>query len=83
MSIIIAGRDTTAGALSACFYFLARHPHVVAGLRREIAALGTDDPTWEQLRDMKLLSHTLKECTSPPLSPLSLALSTCLSLHIS
>lgn len=60
-SIIIAGRDTTAGALTACFYFLARHPESVRKIRAEIEALDEANPTFEQLRSMKYMSNVVKE----------------------
>jgi cytochrome P450 len=63
MGIIIAGRDTTAMTLAWCFYELARHPAVVADLRRLIEkTVGLDrEPTLEELKNMKLLSNILNE----------------------
>ena len=61
LSVIIAGRDTTAAALTACFYCLARHPDIVERCRAEVLGLGTDEPTWEQLKSMKLVANVIKE----------------------
>lgn len=61
LSVLIAGRDTTAMGIAACFWFLARRPDVVAKLREEILAMNAQDPTWEQLKNMKFLNSILKE----------------------
>lgn len=66
LSILIAGRDTTATAMSSVFYFLSRAPAAVEKLRQEIADLNTDDPTWEQLKQMRYLNNIIKECKPPP-----------------
>lgn len=56
VSILIAGRDTTASALSWAFFELAKHPRVVIKLRKEISdAVGSNQPTYSQLKDMKYL----------------------------
>ncbi|KAL2263627.1 hypothetical protein VTK26DRAFT_5890 [Humicola hyalothermophila] len=61
LSVLVAGRDTTAAAMSAAFYFLARDPAAVQKLRDEIRALGEEYPTWEQLKRMKYLNNIIKE----------------------
>ncbi|KAK4125020.1 cytochrome P450 [Parathielavia appendiculata] len=61
ISILIAGRDTTAVAMTAVFYFLARNPAVVNKLRAEISSISGDTPTWEQLKHMKYLNNIVKE----------------------
>ncbi|KLU83151.1 cytochrome P450 52E1 [Magnaporthiopsis poae ATCC 64411] len=61
LSIILAGRDTTAAGLSGAFYFLARAPEAVKKLRAEIEDLGVKNPTWEQLRGMKYLQNVIRE----------------------
>ncbi len=61
LSIIIAGRDTTAASLAAVFYCLARDPAAVERLRAEIAAVGEEIPSWEQLKQMKYLNNVIKE----------------------
>jgi cytochrome P450 len=65
VAILLAGRDTTAVTLSWVFYSLSRNPEVVDTLRREITAtLGSDptvQPTYEHLKSMRYLQHTLNE----------------------
>jgi hypothetical protein len=61
LSILIAGRDTTATAMTAAFYFLARNPDMVEKLRKEINSVGDDTPTWEQLKRMKYLNNVIRE----------------------
>lgn len=61
LSVIIAGRDTTAAAMTACFYYLARNPEVVKKLRKEIFDVEDEMPTWEQLKNMKYLNMVIKE----------------------
>lgn len=64
LSVLIAGRDTTAMGIAVCFWFLARHPDIVAKLREEISSVNAQDPTWEQLKTMKFLNSIIKECGS-------------------
>ncbi|KAK1768815.1 cytochrome P450 [Phialemonium atrogriseum] len=61
LSIIVAGRDTTANAMTAVFWYLARNPDAVAKMRGEIADVGEENPTWEQLRGMRYLNNIIKE----------------------
>ncbi|KAK0656480.1 cytochrome P450 [Cercophora newfieldiana] len=61
LSIIIAGRDTTAIATAAVFYYLARDPESVRRIREEIAQLGVDNPSWEELRGMRFLNNVVRE----------------------
>jgi cytochrome P450 len=61
VSILAAGRDTTAALLSLSFWLLLRHPRVVEKLREEIAGLGGVPPTYEQLKGMTYLRRVLDE----------------------
>lgn len=65
VSVLLAGRDTTAVTLSWLFYSLSQHPEVVSALRREISStLGPDpttQPTYDHLKSMRYLQHTLNE----------------------
>ncbi|KAK4164196.1 cytochrome P450 [Cladorrhinum sp. PSN259] len=61
LSILVAGRDTTATAMTAAFYFLARNPTAVEKLRKEIENVGEKNPTWEQLRNMKYMNNVTRE----------------------
>lgn len=56
-AILMAGRDTTASALSWAFYELARHPEITRKLRAEIVdTVGLDAaPTYQDLKGMKYL----------------------------
>ncbi|KFY87560.1 hypothetical protein V500_06893 [Pseudogymnoascus sp. VKM F-4518 (FW-2643)] len=62
-AVLLAGRDTTASTLSWTFYELARHPAAFKKLRQEIIdAIGeTDAPTYDDLKSMKYLQHTMNE----------------------
>lgn len=61
VSILAAGRDTTAALLSLSFWLLLRHPRVVEKLREEIATLGGVPPTYDQLKSMTYLRWVLDE----------------------
>lgn len=60
---MLAGRDTTASALSFCFQELSRNPQTVTRLRREIFdRVGpTQRPTYDDLKNMPYLQRTLNE----------------------
>lgn len=68
LAIIIGGRDTSAGTMSALFWTLGRRPDVVRKIRSEIAVLGAAKPTWEDLKGFKYLNMVLKESKLHPLS---------------
>ncbi|GAB1312156.1 Cytochrome P450 alkane hydroxylase [Madurella fahalii] len=70
LSILIAGRDTTATAITAAFYFLARDPAAVEKLREEVCGVAEPHPTWEQLKQLKYLNNVIKEALRlfPPVS---------------
>lgn len=57
VAVLLAGRDTTASTLSWTFYELARHPEVLAKLRKEIIeTVGLErPPTYSDLKNMKYL----------------------------
>ncbi|KAF1979520.1 cytochrome P450 [Bimuria novae-zelandiae CBS 107.79] len=66
LNILLAGRDATAVCLCWTIYLFSRHPHVLAKLRSEVAAVaGLDDnatsPSRELLKKIKYLDCTLKE----------------------
>ncbi|TLD07605.1 hypothetical protein PgNI_10586 [Pyricularia grisea] len=70
LSIILAGRDTTAAALACAFYFLSQSPDALAKLRREMLDMGQENPDWETLRNMKYLQNVIKEALrlAPPVA---------------
>jgi cytochrome P450 len=61
IGVLLAGRDTTASALSWTFYELGRHPEVVQKLRDEIiSTIGLDrTPSYTDLKNMKYLQVSL------------------------
>lgn len=63
VSILLAGRDTTACTLTWAIYELSRQPHIIKKLRQEIIEqVGLErKPTYADLKDMKYLSHILNE----------------------
>jgi cytochrome P450 len=63
IAVLLAGRDTTAATLSWTFHELGHHPGVYARLRQEILSIVGPDrtPTYDDLKNMKYLSHTLNE----------------------
>jgi cytochrome P450 len=60
LNILLAGRDTTASALSFLFYHLARRPEIYAKLREEVLKLETI-PTFEEIKSTKYLQWCLNE----------------------
>ena len=66
VNTLLAGRDTTAATLTWLFYELAYHPEIYKQLREEVlATLGRDGrPTYENLKDMKLLQYCINESIS-------------------
>jgi cytochrome P450 len=65
LSILTAGRDTTASLLSLLWYNLARRPDIVQKLREEIDCLGSTPPSLAQLKDLKYLRWTMSESMTP------------------
>lgn len=63
VSVLLAGRDTTACTLSWTIYHLSLSPSITAKLRQEIlATVGpTEQPTYQHLKDMKYLQHVMNE----------------------
>ena len=63
VAVLLAGRDTTAAALSWTFYEISRQPAIVAKLRAEILAhVGPSrPPTYADLKSMRYLQHTMNE----------------------
>ncbi|KAF2735364.1 cytochrome P450 alkane hydroxylase-like protein [Polyplosphaeria fusca] len=63
VSILLAGRDTTACTLTWATYELSQQPHITAKLRQEIMDnVGPDKaPTYQNLKEMKYLQHIINE----------------------
>jgi cytochrome P450 len=63
ISVLLAGRDTTACTLAWAIYHLSMDPVITAKLRQEIVErVGLDrQPTYDDLKSMKYLQHILNE----------------------
>jgi cytochrome P450 len=62
VTLFFAGHETSANALTWCWYLLARHPEVVARLRAELEAVVGDRPaTMADLRRLPYLDQVVKE----------------------
>ncbi|WP_197363785.1 cytochrome P450, partial [Streptomyces clavuligerus] len=65
LTFLIAGHETTSGALSFALYYLLKNPSVLAAARAETDALwGTDpdpDPTYEDIGRLHYLRQVLNE----------------------
>lgn len=63
LSILLAGRDTTASLLSWVFYNLARYPQVLARLHEEVATTfgNGEEITFASLKSMKYMRFVINE----------------------
>ncbi|KAI8938645.1 hypothetical protein NX059_004515 [Plenodomus lindquistii] len=63
VSILLAGRDTTACTLTWVIYYLSTSPTILSKLRKEIIdTVGlSEKPTYENLKNLKYLQHILNE----------------------
>lgn len=64
LSILLAGRDTTAGSLGTIFFLLARRPDVWSELQKEVHKLNGRRPSFEDLKSMTYLTWVINECKS-------------------
>ena len=63
LTLLMAGHETTANALSWAFYALAQNPEVVAGIRAEAeVVLGERNPEVEDLKRFEYTNRAIKEC---------------------
>ncbi|KAL2047698.1 hypothetical protein N7G274_000740 [Stereocaulon virgatum] len=62
LNILLAGRDTTASLLSNMWFIMARRPDIWEKMRAEVATLGGERPTLQQIKDMKYLRWVINEC---------------------
>ncbi|KAL6853262.1 cytochrome P450 [Trichoderma novae-zelandiae] len=75
MSVLLAGRDTTAATLCWAMYELSNYPETWARLRSEVLAeLGSQaTPTYEALKDLKYVKNILNETLRlHPAAPLNM-----------
>ena len=63
LSILLAGRDTTASLLTNVWFTLAKRPDIWAKLRAEIDTLHGEHPSIQQINEMKYLRAVLNECS--------------------
>lgn len=63
LSILLAGRDTTASMLTSAFYILGKRPDIFAKLKAEADQLGDEPPDYERLKNMRYLKYFLNEST--------------------
>ena len=63
VNILLAGRDTTASALTFAIYRLAEHPDILQRLRQEILDVvgSSRRPSYEDIRNMKYLRAVINE----------------------
>jgi len=63
ITFLIAGHETTSGALSFALYYLARHPEVAARARAEIDRVwgDTDRPGYDQVAKLRYVRRVLDE----------------------
>jgi cytochrome P450 len=61
LSLMVAGRDTTASLLSKFWFVLAREPRTSESLQKEIDGLNGEKPTFSALKDLHYLQNFLKE----------------------
>ncbi|KAF2088762.1 cytochrome P450 52A12 [Saccharata proteae CBS 121410] len=61
LSVLLAGRDTTAALLSNVFFVLSRRPDIWRRLRNEVDQLDGQKPSFSQLKEMRYLNWVLDE----------------------
>ncbi|MDG3014389.1 cytochrome P450 [Speluncibacter jeojiensis] len=65
ITFLVAGHETTAGALSFALYHLSRHPEVLARARAEVDALWPPDepavPEYEQVAKLRYVRQVISE----------------------
>ncbi|KAF3394002.1 Cytochrome P450 52A13 [Penicillium rolfsii] len=61
LSILLAGRDTTASLLSITFFVMAKRPDIWKKLRQEVLKLGDRKPSFQDLKSMSYLTWVMNE----------------------
>ncbi|MEU3853549.1 cytochrome P450 [Streptomyces sp. NPDC029554] len=63
ITFLVAGHETTSGALSFALYYLSRHPEVAARARAEVDRVwaGTAEPAYEQVARLRYVRRVLDE----------------------
>ncbi|MDT0306568.1 cytochrome P450 [Streptomyces sp. DSM 44917] len=63
ITFLVAGHETTSGALSFALYYLAKHPEVLARARQEVDEVwgGAEVPGYEQVSKLRYVRRALDE----------------------
>ena len=62
MTLILAGHETTANALTWTFYLLSKHPEIRAKLKEEVTrVLGDRTPTFDDVKQLEYTSWVIQE----------------------
>ncbi|QNG17471.1 cytochrome P450 [Rhodococcus triatomae] len=62
VTFLVAGHETTSGALSFALYYLARHPEFLSRARAEVDEVwGDDEPTFAQVPKLRYVRRVLDE----------------------
>jgi cytochrome P450 len=61
LSILLAGRDTTANTLSIAFFHMAKNPEIWNKIRKGVLALEGRRPSYDDLKSMTYMSWVLNE----------------------
>ncbi|ORL38500.1 cytochrome P450 [Prescottella equi] len=62
VTFLVAGHETTSGALSFALHYLAQHPEILAKARAEVDAVwGDGTPTFEQVAKLRYVRRVLDE----------------------
>ncbi|HWD06230.1 MAG TPA: cytochrome P450 [Amycolatopsis sp.] len=62
ITFVVAGHETTSGALSFALYYLTRHPDVLARARAEVDSVwGDDDPVFGDVAKLRYVRRVLDE----------------------
>ncbi|MDV6284309.1 cytochrome P450 [Rhodococcus jostii] len=62
VTFLVAGHETTSGALSFALYYLSRHPDVLAKAQAEVDAVwGDEEPAFEQIAKLRYVRRVLDE----------------------
>ncbi|WP_033308604.1 cytochrome P450 [Streptomyces iakyrus] len=63
ITFLVAGHETTSGALSFALYYLARHPEIAARARAEVGRVWGDaaEPAYEQVARLRYVRRVLDE----------------------
>ncbi|MDV8067093.1 cytochrome P450 [Rhodococcus sp. IEGM 1366] len=62
VTFLVAGHETTSGALSFALYYLSQNPEVLAKAQAEVDAVwGTDEPAFEKIAKLRYVRRVLDE----------------------